>query len=64
MKIFTDSSGIRYSSRCDLCKNTRVLEYARFGNDPAPECTWCKSIRLKYGNYWYPITDKNKHLFE
>jgi hypothetical protein len=43
-----------WSSRCDLCSNARVLVGSGFGDKPDVECPWCKAVRLKYGNYWYP----------
>jgi hypothetical protein len=51
------------SDRCELCNNTRQVG-VWFGRAPPPECPWCKAVRYKYGSYFYPIDDSNKHLFK
>lgn len=59
MTVTTDQDGNRWADDCSLCRGTRVNQC-----DRELECSWCRSVRYKYGNYFYPINDSNKHLFE
>lgn len=27
-------------------------------SDPEVECPWCKSVKIKYGSYWYPVKEE------
>lgn len=51
-----DSNGVRWANKCALCNSTRKI----FTGD---ECSWCRTVRIKHGNYWYPINKTNAHLF-
>jgi hypothetical protein len=51
-----DKNGVRWANKCDLCSSSRK-------NIVGDECAWCCAVRMKHGNYWYPIDDTNKHLF-
>lgn len=55
--LMTSNRHGTWSSECALCQGLRV-----FGVDRV-ECPWCKSVRMKYGNYFYPIDASNVHLF-
>jgi hypothetical protein len=63
MSTMTDTNGKRWANACALCGGARRLPSV-FRGEPQPECPWCKAVRMKYGNYWYPITKSNEHLFE
>lgn len=63
MTTQTAKDGTLWASRCDLCNNSRRVGFGAFRSGEEPECPWCRGVRLKYGNYWYPITDSNRHLF-
>jgi hypothetical protein len=62
--VFTEADGKRWANKCALCRDSRHIEMRLPHEGHAPECPWCKSVRLKYGSYWYPIDRTNQHLFE
>ena len=56
--VLTDASGTEWSNRCDLCNDRRkVGPYQEF------DCPWCAAVYRKYGFFWYPVNDSNRHLF-
>lgn len=63
-EVVTKSDGARWSNRCALCNNARKVGIGAFRSGQEPECSWCRAVRLKYGDYFYPITEHNKHLFK
>ena len=54
----------QWSSKCALCRGARKIGFGAFPAGEEPECTWCKAVRLKYGDYFYPIDKSNAHLFK
>ena len=61
--IVTKPDGARWSNRCDLCDGSRKVGAGAFRSGDEPGCSWCRAVRLEYGDYFYPITEHNKHLF-
>jgi hypothetical protein len=61
--IRTEPDGTRWACSCALCRNQRKTGFGAFPAGQEPECSWCRSVRLEYGSYWYPITATNEHLF-
>jgi hypothetical protein len=55
--VLTDSTGHEWANACSLCNDQRKV-----GPDREFECPWCRGVRMKYGNYWYPVDASNQHL--
>ena len=56
MQVIIAHDGSEWSSICALCSSTRRLALGY-------ECPWCRAVRYRYGSFFYPISDSDRHLF-
>lgn len=64
MHVFVKPDGSKESNHCSLCNCTRKVGLGVYPYGEEPECPWCHAVKMKYGSYWYPVDETNKHLFE
>ena len=59
--IITKADGTKWANNCALCGTTNRVG-PMLGDEI--ECPWCAAVRFAHGDYFYPITDANRHLLE